>query len=128
SDDGFRRFYGLLSREVMLAVDPGTQSILDQLLAAGATEQQQITDRLYADYREIRRELFADLCRRHSNWPPLDLLPLAQTILDRVLFCAFAEDRSLIPGETLVRAIDARNAYDSSWSRWRALSGVFRGV
>jgi hypothetical protein len=55
-------------------------------------------------------------------------LPLSQTILDRVLFCAFAEDRQLIRAETIARALDTRNAYDPSWTKWRALCGVFEGV
>jgi hypothetical protein len=128
TEEDFVRFYGLLSRDVVLGAEPGARSTLDALLEAGTTEQQQITDRLYRDYRDIRRELFADLCRHHSNWPPLDLLPFAQTILDRVLFCAFAEDRGLIPSETIVRALDVKNPYDPNWTRWRALCGVFRGV
>ena len=107
---------------------PGAASTIDALLEAGAIEQKDITEKLYGTYRDLRRDLFADLCKRHSNWPPLDLLPHAQTILDRVLFCAFAEDRQLIRNETIVHALDAKNPYDPNWSRWKSLCGMFEGV
>jgi type I restriction-modification system DNA methylase subunit len=128
SEAGFRRFHGLLSREVMLGPEPGRKSLLDELLEEGASQQQDVTEKLYGSYRDLRRDLFDDLCRRHSNLPPLDLLPLAQTILDRILFCAFAEKRGLIRRDTLVRAIDSSNDYDPDWTRWKALRGVFDGV
>jgi hypothetical protein len=128
SEAGFLRFYGLLARETLLGVEPGARSLLDALFEASSVVQQEVTKRLYETYRAVRRELFEDLCRRHSNRPPLDLLPHAQTILDRVIFCAFAEDRGLIPQGTLARGIESTNPYDPDWSRWKALTGVFRGV
>ena len=127
-EDGFLRFYALLSRDVLLGTEPGSRSALNGLLEASAQRQQQITKELYETYRDIRRDLFEDLCRRNSNQPPLDLLPHAQTILDRVIFCAFAEDRLLIPQGTIARALDSKNPHDGDWTNWKALAGVFRGV
>lgn len=124
----FLRFYALLNPGTLLGSAPGAKSPLDTILEGSAVVQQQVTDALYAMYREVRRELFTDLRRKHSNRPALELLPMAQTILDRVIFCAFAEDRLLIPAGTIGRALDAQNAYDKNWSKWRSLCGVFRGL
>jgi len=82
TDDGFARFYGLLGRDALLRVEPGAPSPVDTLLEASSVEQQRITAELYKTYRDIRRALFEDLCRRHSNRPQLDLLPLAQAARD----------------------------------------------
>jgi hypothetical protein len=128
SDDGFARFYALLNPKTLLGTRAGGSSPLDVLLDGSSTAQQQITDKLYKTYRAVRRELFDELRKRRSNRPPQDVIPLAQTILDRTLFCAFAEDRSLIPAGTINRALNAINPYDASWSKWKSLCGVFLGL
>ena len=93
----FKRLYFLLSREHLLPTLPGGVSLADELLSASARAEAQITQRLYEEYRDLRRKLYQDLCRRHSNLPATEVLQYAQTVLDRILFIAFAEDRGLLP-------------------------------
>jgi hypothetical protein len=128
TNEGFARFYALLNPKTLLGTHAGACSPLDALLDGSSIAQEQITDKLYKTYRAVRRDLFDELRKRHSNRPQQDLIPLAQTILDRTLFCAFAEDRSLIPAGTIARALSATNPYDHSWSKWRSLRGVFLGL
>lgn len=128
TEAGFLRFYGLLGRDALLGREPGGPAAVDRLLEASSLVQQEVTQRLYSTYRAVRRDLFDELCDRHPSRPPTELLPQTQTVLDRVIFCAFAEDRGLIPQGTVVRALESKNPYDPEWSPYKALCGVFRGV
>ena len=126
-DDAFRRFYLLLSRDSLLPGAPGGRSPLDELLALSAREQDEITGKLYHDYRTLRRELFQRLARAHSNLPALDVLRLTQKLLDRFLFVAFAEDRELLPSDTIQRALEHVDEYRPR-PVWDNLKAVFSWV
>ena len=47
------------------------------------------------------------LCRENAAIAPPEILRCTQKLLDRVLFCAFCEDRSLLPADTLKRDLIA---------------------
>lgn len=98
-----------------------------QLLEASAGADKEITRKLYRDYRELRVNLIVGLA--HSN-PQLALptvIEHAQTILDRILFVAFAEDRGLLPEKTLDQAFEARNAFNQQ-PIWDNFKGLFRAI
>ena len=116
----FARFWMLLARERLLPASPEDDAPLDRLLEESDRTQLDITNELYRDYREVRLELFQDLCRTHSNLPPLEVLRLTQKLLDRVLFIAFAEDRRLLPGETIGHALEG-DGYVPIWLRLRSV-------
>ena len=126
-EDGFLRFVALLGRDAILGGPSVDHSPLSEMLLASERTEREITERLYAKYREVRARLFAELLRRHSNRPSDELLGYAQTILDRVLFLAFAEDRRLIPMNTIARACEHRDPY---YPRpiWQNFVSVFRSV
>jgi len=121
--EAFKRFYFLLCRAFLLPAEQGGISFADELLQASAKEEAEITQRLYEDYRQVRKKLFQDLCRRHSNRAPADILQYTQTILDRILFIAFAEDRGLLPNDTLKSTADYRNKFrpTPAWSNFSVL-------
>lgn len=121
--DVFKRFYFLFSRAHLLPAAPGGTSFADELLQASAKEEAEVTQRLYEDYRNLRKKLFQDLCRRHSNRAPTDILQYTQTILDRILFIAFAEDRGLLPSDTLKSTADYRARFrpEPVWNNFRVL-------
>lgn len=123
--DGFKRFYYLLARERLLGPAPGVPSPVDLLLASSAAAEAEVTRELYREYRGLREKLFAQLRLTHPNLPALEVLGYAQTILDRVLFVAFAEDRDLLPRNTLTDAIAHRNKYapQPSWNNLKAVFG-----
>lgn len=127
TEEGFLRFVALLGRDALLGGPSVEQSPLCQLLQASERTEREITERLYAKYRHLRERLFHDLCHRHSNIPAETLLGYAQTILDRVLFLAFAERRLLVPPNTLRNALSFRNPYAPS-TPWQNLVAVFRSV
>ena len=121
--EAFKRFYFLLNRAFLLPSEPGGISFADELLSASAKEEAEITQRLYEDYRNLRKKLFQDLCRRHSNRAQADILQYTQTILDRILFIAFAEDRGLLPSDTLKNTADYRARFkpEPAWNNFSVL-------
>lgn len=123
----FLRFVALLGRDAMLSGVSWDHSPLAELLIASERTEYEITAKLYGEYRGLRARLFEDLCRRHSNIPSDKLLGFAQTILDRVLFLAFAEDRQLLPRDTLAQAYAHRDPYNPL-PIWKNFSAVFRSV
>ena len=123
--DAFKRFYTLLACERLLAKTPECRAPLDEMLVASDQVQAEITAELYREYRTLRQSLFTHLGRMHSNDSPLDLLKFTQRILDRILFIAFAEDRGLLPKNTLTDAITHRNKYNPQ-PVWQNLVAVFR--
>ncbi len=88
-----------------------------------------VTRELYAEYRGLREDLFAQLRRAHPDLPALDLLGHAQTILDRVLFLAFAEWRELLPKNLLALVHRDEHGPEPLWHHVRAAlqSPVFHG-
>jgi type I restriction-modification system DNA methylase subunit len=125
--DGFKRFYYLLARERLLGPALGVASPVEALLASSAQAEAEVTRELYAEYRGLREKLFAQLRLSHSNLPALEVLGYAQTILDRALFVAFAEDRDLLPKNTLADAVAHRDKYDPK-PIWHNVRAVFRWI
>ncbi|WP_311135709.1 Eco57I restriction-modification methylase domain-containing protein [Kaistella polysaccharea] len=56
-----------------------------------------ITKKLYKDYSLFKRELFQNLTEINPEYEALELFKKSQKLLDRFLFLLFAEDRFLLP-------------------------------
>ncbi len=108
----------------------GADSLLSgatlQLLAESQEADKEITRRLYADYKTWRVNLIVALAQA-NGLPFRDILRHAQTILDRVLFIAFAEDRGLLPAHTLAECHRHRNPYRPQ-PVWENFQGLFRAI
>jgi type I restriction-modification system DNA methylase subunit len=66
-----------------------------------AVKEQDITKQLYKDYSDFKRKLFADIVQLNPIYDKLILFKKSQKLLDRILFVLFAEDRNLIPANTI---------------------------
>ncbi|WP_164070088.1 Eco57I restriction-modification methylase domain-containing protein [Rhizobium leguminosarum] len=97
------------------------------LLVESALVEKEITDALYLDYRELRTKLISYISASSASLPMLDVVTFAQTILDRVLFIAFAEDRSLLPRETLKKTFEASNPF-APQPVWTNFKGLFAAI
>jgi type I restriction-modification system DNA methylase subunit/REP element-mobilizing transposase RayT len=71
---------------------------------ASLSEEDTITKKLYKDYSLFKRELHQNLVALNPNLDALLLFKKSQKLLDRFLFLFFAEDRHLLPPNS-VRAI-----------------------
>ena len=97
------------------------------LLKESRREDKDITDSLYQDYKDVRLKLLSAVQKADAMIVPLDAIALAQKILDRVLFIAFAEDTGLLPNNTLENAFVARDPYNPR-PVWDNFKGLFRAI
>ena len=80
-----------------------------QIKSASLTNEDQITNALYKDYSNFKRDLFEDILK---NNPTDDtdhkilLFKKTQKLLDRLLFIFFAEDRGLLPPNSIMLIIE----------------------
>ena len=93
------------------------------LLAESERVGKDLTKEFYLRYADMRQDAFGRLCRDNPDVPRHDVLSCAQKLLDRVLFCAFSEDRGLLPSETIRRAYEHRDPYHPRpiWDNFRGL-------
>ena len=122
--DDYARFMLLLSVENLLS-----GRTLD-LLKQSRAEDFDITDSLYQDYKALRLKLIGAVQAADPAIARLDAIAVAQKILDRVLFIAFAEDSGLLPDNTLSQAFVTRDAYNPRpvWDNFRGLlSAIDKG-
>jgi methylase of polypeptide subunit release factors len=124
-DAAFRRFVFLLGAERM--VPAAGRCHLDDLLSESRRIGVDLTRAYYRDYADLRLKTFYRLRQCNSAVPPARLLAATQTILDRVLFIAFCEDRGLLPPESIARAYRHADPYNPRpiWDNFR---GLFRAV
>ncbi|WP_372745224.1 Eco57I restriction-modification methylase domain-containing protein [Lutibacter sp.] len=61
------------------------------------SQEDAITKKLYNDYSLFKRELYQNLVKLNPQFEPIDLFKKSQKLLDRFLFLFFAEDRQLLP-------------------------------
>ncbi|MCE2889713.1 MAG: hypothetical protein LW848_01215, partial [Hyphomonadaceae bacterium] len=113
----YARFMLLLSADSLLS-----GRTLD-LLKQSRAEDKDITDSLYEDYKDLRLKLIGAVREAEPAIAALDTIAVAQKILDRVLFIAFAEDTDLLPENTLSQAFITRDPYNPRpvWDNFRGL-------
>lgn len=117
----YQRFALLLSADSLLSGKTA------QLLAESRVEDKDITDTLYADYKVLRSSLIGAVETAKPDMNPLERISVGQTILDRVLFIAFAEDNGLLPDNSLSQAFEARNDYNPQ-PVWQNFLGLFTAI
>jgi hypothetical protein len=112
---------------LLLAADNLLSGRTLELLAESRKEDRDITARLYADYRTLRSELIGAVRAALPEGDPLEAIRLGQTILDRVLFTAFAEDNGLLPDDSLLRAFEHSDPYNPK-PVWLNFCGLFGAI
>jgi type I restriction-modification system DNA methylase subunit len=117
----YQRFTLLLSAENLLG--GRTAELLDE----SRRENKEITNRLYADYKVLRQDLIGAVRTARPDMDALHAIRLGQTILDRILFIAFAEDTSLLPPKTLEKAFTNSDPYNPR-PVWQNFLGLFRAI
>jgi hypothetical protein len=93
--DRFKLLYLCLSLNTLFAGLPAT------IKAASTVQEENITKKLYADYSGFKRLLFADVLKQNPQHELLILFRKTQKLLDRFLFILFAEDRELLPPNSI---------------------------
>ncbi len=88
--------------------------------------EETITKKLYNDYSSFRRELFKSLVKSNTDYDKLVLFNKTQKLLDRFLFILFAEDRHLLPANSISEIIKVWES-DRSFYGQKSLYEVYKG-
>jgi hypothetical protein len=80
------------------------------------TQEENITKKLYKDYASFRNEIFDAIQNENPEYDKLTLFKKTQKLLDRFLFIFFAEDRLLLPPNSIRSIVnqwtDLKDKYD----------------
>lgn len=117
----YARFTLLLGAENLLSGKTA------ELLKESRREDKDITDALYADYKSLRSTLISAVRQQLSDIDPLQAIAAAQTVLDRVLFTAFAEDTGLLPDRILEKAFEHADPFNPR-PVWDNFKGLFTAI
>ncbi len=124
----FRTWYALLKHDNFTTSKGASKT--EALLSDIRIEQDNIGKKFYKVYREARLDLLRDIYSNNENIRNnIDLgIEKAQKIVDRIVFAAFAEDRGLLPDNTLQRVIKAADSSTFGGSLWSTLKGFFEAI
>ena len=124
-----------LSRErfALLYLCLSADSILSDLplriKKASLEKEEDITRKFYADYSLFKKTLFHDIAERNKDVDRLLVFKKTQKLLDRFLFVFFAEDKGLLPPNSITEILtqwDKLNdldAYTPLYSRFQKYFG-----
>jgi N-6 DNA Methylase/TaqI-like C-terminal specificity domain len=98
-----------------------------ELLEESRRENKDITNRLYGDYKTLRSDLIGEVRRERPDMEPLLAIRTGQTILDRILFIAFAEDTSLLPPKSIEKAYEHADPYHPR-PVWETFQSLFNAI
>ncbi len=95
TEDDFKVLYLCLQKDQLLANVP--LAIKDASLA----EEQGVTKKLYNDYSNFKRLLYHNILALNPQFDRLLVYKKTQKLLDRFLFILFAEDKQLLPPNSI---------------------------
>lgn len=124
----FKSWYALLKKDNFTTAKGASKT--ETLLSDIRVEQENIGKKFYKVYKEARLDLLRDIYR-HNDHIKTDIdtgIEKAQKIIDRIVFAAFAEDRGLLPDNTLQRVIQAADSSVFGGSLWSTLKGFFEAI
>ncbi len=125
SESALRRFIYLLGANRV--VPPLGQCHFYNLLTESERVGRDLTKEFYVQYANMRQDAFELLSRDNPAVSRQDVLASTQKLLDRVLFVAFAEDRGLLPAESIKRAYQHRDPYNPR-PIWNNFRGLFNAI
>ena len=96
----FAFLYYMLSKKSLFADLPL------ELKTQSKLQEEDISKELYKKYSELRTNLFENIIQNNPSIDKHILLEKTQTILDRMVFIFFAEDRGILPPNTIQSIVD----------------------
>jgi type I restriction-modification system DNA methylase subunit len=96
----FTLLYTLLNQESIFA------DVALHLKEDSKLQEEKISNELYKKYSQLRVSLFENLVKNNPQIEKLELLENTQKLLDRMIFIFFAEDRGILPTNTIQAIVD----------------------
>lgn len=69
-------------------------------------QEESVTKKLYSDYSKFREDLYQNLVKNNPEIDKLTLFKKTQKLIDRFLFIFFAEDKQLLPANSIIQIIE----------------------
>ena len=108
-----------------LAYENVAKNIPKKIKEESVNQENLITKELYKDYSLFKNSLFHNLTALNPEYEPLELFKKSQKLLDRFLFLFFAEDRDLLPPNSVRLILDdwkdlqERDVYIALYDRYK---------
>ncbi|MFP4023993.1 MAG: Eco57I restriction-modification methylase domain-containing protein [Thiohalospira sp.] len=106
------------------------QDIPLKIKEASVLQEENVTKKLYNDYSKFRQEIFNNIVKNNPEYNKLVLFKKTQKLLDRFLFIFFAEDRLLLPPNSISEIVkqwitlkDDLDAYVPLYERFKKYFG-----
>ncbi|QYJ69240.1 Eco57I restriction-modification methylase domain-containing protein [Flavobacterium litorale] len=112
-----------------LAYENLSKGLPKQIKSESVAEEDKITKELYKDYSVFKTKLHHNLVACNPQYTPLELFKKSQKLLDRFLFLFFAEDRQLLPPNSVRlilnqwQQLQELDAYAPLYSRFKKYFG-----
>ena len=87
--------------------------------------EEDISDKLYKDYHRFKMNIFNSMVKNNLSINKVELLKKSQKLLDRILFIFFAEDRGLLPPNT-ISTIISENKEQANIGREEPLYNTYK--
>lgn len=119
SKEDFQVIYTLLSKDSL------ENDVPLYLQSKSLSKEEEITKEFYKNYSSFKTELFQNLFERNPQFDKLNLFKKTQKLIDRFLFLFFAEDRNLLPPNSVRLILDdwkdlnERDEYRPLYSRFK---------
>ncbi len=113
-----------------LAKDNLLNGLPQKIKESSLLQEENITKKLYADYSKFREAIYNNLIKNNPETDKLILFKKTQKLLDRFLFIFFAEDRLLLPPNSIREIVkqwetlkDELDAYVHLYDRFKKYFG-----
>ena len=102
----FKILYLFLSKESIF------KGITSSLKKDSILHEENVTDKLYKDYSQFKKDIFENLIENNPDIHKLLLFHKSQKLLDRMLFVFFAEDSGLVPPNAISKIIEQWKTFE----------------
>ena len=99
TEEQFKLLYLCLQKDSILSGLP------ERIKKESTLKEEDVTKKLYKDYSAFKNALFKDMVLKNPDIPKLTLFKKSQKLLDRFLFIFFAEDKGLLPPNSVSKII-----------------------
>ncbi len=112
-----------------LAYENIASDLPKKIKTASVSREDEITQKLYKDYSQFKQELFRNIVKLNPEHNELELFKKSQKLLDRFLFIFFAEDRNLLPPNSMRKILhqwkqlQELDAYTPLYNRFKKYFG-----
>ena len=128
-EQDFKRFYYIFCKNNLISKQQ--TSVIDDLANDTTVVNEDITVKLYRQYKNARLNLFLHLIENNPKIDQASLLEKAQKIIDRLIFILFCEDTGNLLPRNLVKdtyELGVRSRERSDERVWREFKNLFMDI